>query len=112
MKIEQEYTRAAKGGVGAAKTAGNYAASIYPAKKAMEEGYDQLIWTDGQTHEFIEEAGTMNIMFVINDALVTPPTSDSILPGITRESALTLARGLGTQCRRKTSQCERNCGKP
>ncbi len=95
VKIEQEFTRAAKGGVGAAKTAGNYAASIYPAKKAQEQGYHQLIWTDGQTHEFIEEAGTMNIMFVINDTLLTPPTSDSILPGITRESALTLARDWG-----------------
>ncbi len=95
VKIEQEFTRAVRGGVGAAKTAGNYAASIYPAKKAQEQGYHQLIWTDGQTHEFIEEAGTMNIMFVINDTLLTPPTSDSILPGITRESALTLARDWG-----------------
>ncbi len=97
VKIEQEFTRAVRGGVGAAKTAGNYAASIYPAKQAQSQGYHQLIWTDGQTHEYIEEAGTMNIMFVINGALVTPPTSDSILPGITRESALTLARDWGLQ---------------
>ena len=95
VKIETEFTRAAKGGVGAAKTAGNYAASLYPAKKANEQGYHQLVWTDGQNHEYIEESGTMNLMLVIDDTLVTPPTSDSILPGITRESALILARDWG-----------------
>lgn len=95
VKIEQQFTRAVRGGVGAAKTAGNYAASIFPAKQAQADGYHQLIWTDGQTHEFIEEAGTMNIMFVIDGVLLTPPTSDSILPGITRESALALANDWG-----------------
>ncbi|WP_462252828.1 branched-chain amino acid aminotransferase [Ekhidna sp.] len=95
VKIEKHFTRAVRGGVGAAKTAGNYAASLYPAKQAQAQGYHQLVWTDGQTHEFIEESGTMNIMFVINDTLITPPTSDSILPGITRESALILARNWG-----------------
>ena len=95
VKIEKHFTRAVRGGVGAAKTAGNYAASLYPAKQAQAQGYHQLVWTDGQTHEFIEESGTMNIMFVINDTLITPPTSDSILPGITRESALTLAKDWG-----------------
>lgn len=95
VKIEPHFTRAVRGGVGAAKTAGNYAASLYPAKLAQEQGYHQLIWTDGQTHEFIEEAGTMNIMFEIDGKLITPATSDSILPGITRESALTLAREWG-----------------
>ncbi len=95
VKVEQHFTRAVRGGVGAAKTAGNYAASLYPAQQAQAQGYHQLIWTDGQTHEFIEESGTMNIMFVINDTLITPPTSDSILNGITRDSALTLARDWG-----------------
>lgn len=95
VKIEKHFTRASKGGVGAAKTAGNYAASLYPAQQAQAQGYHQLIWTDGQNHEFIEEAGTMNIMFVINDTLITPPTSDSILPGITRESAIILAKEWG-----------------
>lgn len=95
VKIEKKFTRASKGGVGAAKTAGNYAASLYPAKKANEQGYHQLVWTDGKNHEFIEESGTMNIMFVINDTLITPTTSDSILAGITRESALMLARDWG-----------------
>lgn len=95
VKIEQHFTRAVRGGVGAAKTAGNYAASLYPAKQAQNEGYHQLIWTDGQSHEYIEEAGTMNVMFVIDGKLLTPPTSDSILPGITRESALTLVKDWG-----------------
>ena len=95
VKIEKHFTRASKGGVGYAKTAGNYAASLYPAQKANEQGYHQLIWTDSQNHEFIEEAGTMNIMFVIDGRLITPPTSDSILPGITRESALILAKDWG-----------------
>lgn len=95
VKIEKHFTRAVRGGVGAAKTAGNYAASLYPAKKAQEQGYHQLVWTDGQNHELIEESGTMNIMFVIDGNLITPPTSDSILEGITRESALTLARDWG-----------------
>lgn len=97
VKIEKNFTRASKGGVGAAKTAGNYAASLYPARQAQAQGYHQLVWTDGKTHEYIEESGTMNIMFVINNTLITPPTSDSILPGITRESALILARDWGMQ---------------
>lgn len=95
VKIERHFTRAVRGGVGAAKTAGNYAASLYPAKQVQEQGYHQLIWTDGQNHEFIEESGTMNIMFVIDGKLVTPATSDSILAGITRESALVLAKEWG-----------------
>ncbi len=95
VKIEKHYTRAAAGGVGAAKTAGNYAASLYPAMLAQQEGYHQLIWTDGISHEYIEEAGTMNIMFVIDGKLLSPSTSDSILPGITRASALELATVAG-----------------
>lgn len=95
VKIETKYTRAVKGGVGYAKTAGNYAASLYPALQAQKEGYHQLIWTDGQEHEFIEEAGTMNLLFYINDTLITAPTGDSILNGITRNSVLTLAKDWG-----------------
>lgn len=95
VKIETHYTRAVRGGVGYAKTAGNYAASLYPAVQAQKEGYHQLIWTDGQTHEFMEEAGTMNLLFYINDTLITAPTSDSILHGITRDSVLTLAKEWG-----------------
>ncbi len=95
VKVETHYTRAAKGGTGYAKTAGNYAASLYPAMLAQKDGYDQLIWTDGQNHELIEESGTMNIMFILNDALVTAPTGDTILDGITRDSVLTLAKDWG-----------------
>jgi branched-chain amino acid aminotransferase len=92
VKIETHYTRAARGGTGSAKAGGNYGGGIYPALLAQEAGYDQLIWTDARDHEYIEESGTMNVMFVIDDTLVTPALSDSILPGITRDSVLTLAR--------------------
>jgi len=95
VKVETHYTRAVKGGTGYAKTAGNYAASLYPAMLAQNDGYDQLIWTDGQNHELIEESGTMNIMFILNGALVTAPTGDTILDGITRDSVLTLAKEWG-----------------
>jgi branched-chain amino acid aminotransferase len=97
VKIEQEYVRAAKGGTGFAKAAGNYAASLLPAHKAMREGYQQLIWTDSITHERIEESGTMNLMFIINDTIVTPKTGDTILKGITRDSILTIARNWGVK---------------
>ncbi len=95
VKIETHYTRAAAGGVGFAKTGGNYAAALYPAKLAQEQGYHQLIWTDAKNHEYLEESGTMNLMFVINDTLVTPPAGDTILHGITRDSILQLARDKG-----------------
>ena len=92
VKVEKHYTRAAEGGTGYAKAGGNYGGSIYPAKLAQEQGYHQLIWTDAKTHEYIEESGTMNVMFVINNKLITPALSDSILAGITRDSVLRLAR--------------------
>lgn len=95
VKIEEHYTRAVKGGTGFAKTAGNYAASLYPASLAQKAGYDQLLWTDGQFHKYIEESGTMNIMFVINNTLITAPLGDTILNGITRDSVLELARSWG-----------------
>lgn len=95
VKIETHYTRAVKGGIGFAKTGGNYAAALQPAVDAQKQGFDQLIWTDGQNHEYVEESGTMNLMFVINDTLVTPPTGDTILKGITRDSILQLARDKG-----------------
>ena len=98
VKVESNYTRAAAGGTGAAKAAGNYGASFYPAKKAQENGYQQLIWTDGNHHQFIEESGTMNIFFRRKDELVTPPLSDSILPGITRDSLIKLAEHHGIPC--------------
>lgn len=95
--VERHYVRAAKGGLGAAKTAANYAASLYPARLAQQKGYDQLIWTDSTEHQYIEEAGTMNFMFVINNRLVTPALTDSILAGVTRDSILTLAKEWGMQ---------------
>ncbi len=95
VKIETHYTRAAEGGVGYAKAAGNYGSSLYPAKLAQEKGYDQLIWTDAISHEYVEESGTMNVLFIIDDVLVTAPTSDTILKGVTRDSILTLARDHG-----------------
>lgn len=95
VKIENFYTRAAEGGVGEAKAAGNYAASLYPAKMAKEKGYHQLIWTDAKEHKFIEESGTMNIVFEIEDKLVSPMPSGTILPGITRKSVLEVARAWG-----------------
>lgn len=95
VRIETHYTRAALGGTGYAKAGGNYAAAIYPAKLAQAKGYHQLLWTDGKNHEYIEESGTMNVMFVIDGTLVTPALSDSILAGITRDSVLQLARKWG-----------------
>lgn len=95
VKIETHYTRAVAGGTGYAKAGGNYGGAIYPAKLAQDQGYHQLIWTDGKEHKYIEESGTMNVMFVIDDTLVTPALSDSILSGITRDSVLKLARQWG-----------------
>lgn len=95
VKIETEFIRAAKGGVGYAKCAGNYASSLYPAKLAQEQGYTQLLWTDAQTHTKFEESGTMNVFFVKDGKLLTPITSSTILKGITRDSLVTIARDMG-----------------
>lgn len=95
VKIETHYTRAAAGGTGFAKTGGNYAAALKPAVDAQKEGFHQLIWTDAKNHEYVEESGTMNLLFVINDTLVTAPAGDTILNGITRDSILRLARDMG-----------------
>jgi branched-chain-amino-acid aminotransferase len=97
-KISDYYSRAANGGVGFAKAAGNYAASFYPTKLANEEGYEQIIWTDDATHKYFEESGTMNVIVRIGDTIYTPKTSDKILDGVTRDSILKLAerRGIKT----------------
>lgn len=93
VKVETTFTRATEGGTGAAKTAGNYAASLYPARQAQKAGYDQLLWTDGRSHSKIEESGTMNVMFKINGKLITAPiNTGTILKGITRESVIQLAK--------------------
>ena len=95
VKIEDKYIRAAKGGTGFAKCGGNYGASFYPTHQAKLLGFDQVIWTDGSPELYIEESGTMNILFVIDGTVVTPPLSDTILDGITRDSFLSLAMDMG-----------------
>ena len=90
--IEEKYSRSANGGVGFAKAGGNYAGQFYPTQLAIDKGYQQVIWTDDNTHEYIEEAGAMNIFVRINDTLITGPTSDRILDGITRKSIIELAK--------------------
>jgi branched-chain amino acid aminotransferase len=97
VKVETEFTRADDGGVGFAKTAGNYARSLYPFAEAQKEGFDQLIWTDAQTHEFIEEAGTANLMFVINGKLITPAVRTTVLDGVTRDTIIQLAKANGIE---------------
>lgn len=92
LVTSQEYVRAVKGGVGEAKTAGNYAASLYPAREAKQKGFDQVLWLDGLEHKYIEEVGTMNIFFVISGTLVTADLRGTILPGITRDSIIQLAK--------------------
>ncbi|MDG2503191.1 MAG: aminotransferase class IV, partial [Flavobacteriaceae bacterium] len=93
--IAEEYSRAANGGVGYAKAAGNYAAQFYPTSEALKKGFQQIIWTDANTHEYLEEAGTMNIFFKINRTLITSPTNDRILDGITRKSIIAIAKHEG-----------------
>ena len=95
LKIEEKYSRSVKGGTGFTKAAGNYAAAFGPTKKAQDEGFTQVIWTDAINHEYIEECGTMNIIFRINDTLITPKLSESILGGITRDSILKIAQKKG-----------------
>jgi branched-chain amino acid aminotransferase len=100
--IEEKYSRAANGGVGYAKAGGNYAGQFYPTQLAAEKGYQQVIWTDDNAHEFIEEAGAMNVFVRIGDTLLTAPTNDRILDGITRKSILDIAKdeGIKTEVRK------------
>jgi branched-chain amino acid aminotransferase len=97
VKFSEDFSRAADGGVGFAKAAGNYGAQFFPTNLAKEEGFQQIIWTDANSHEFLEEAGTMNIFFRIDDTLVTAPTNDRILDGITRKSLIEIARANNIQ---------------
>jgi branched-chain amino acid aminotransferase len=93
--IAEHYSRAANGGIGAAKAAGNYSAQFYPQKLAQEQGFQQIIWTDDATHTKLEEAGTMNVFFRINDTIFTAPVSERILDGVTRKSLIELAKREG-----------------
>lgn len=95
VKVETDYIRAARGGTGFAKCGGNYGGAYFPTQLARQDGYDQVLWTTGRDEPTIEESGMMNVMFVINGTLVTPPLSDSILDGVTRDSLLTLAKNAG-----------------
>ncbi len=93
--VEEEYVRAVRGGIGSVKAGANYAASLYPGKKAQEKGFDQVLWLDGVEQRYVEEVGTMNIFFVYGDEVVTSALNGSILPGITRDSVLKLAKSWG-----------------
>ena len=92
---EQTYIRAADGGLGEAKAAGNYAGSLYPAKIAKEKGFDQLMWLDAKEFKKVQEVGTMNIFFVVDGKIITPKTTGTILKGITRKSTIILLEDLG-----------------
>jgi branched-chain amino acid aminotransferase len=102
--VEDKYVRAVPGGVGEVKTGGNYAASIKAHTEAQRKGFTQVLWLDALEHKYVEEVGTSNIFFVINDELVTPPLGGTILPGITRDTVLKLADdwGIKTSERRIT----------
>jgi len=97
VKVEETYVRAAEGGTGFAKCAGNYGGAFYPTQQAREQGFDQVLWTDAKEHKYIDESGAMNVMFVINGKLVTPKLTSAILDGVTRDSIITLAKDLGVQ---------------
>ncbi len=99
--VEDEYVRAVKGGMGFAKTGGNYAASLRAQQKAEEMGYSQVLWLDGVHHEYIDEVGAMNVFFYIDNVLYTPKLEGSILPGVTRDSVINLARSMGVTVEEK-----------
>lgn len=102
VKVEDHYVRAAEGGPGYAKCAGNYGGAFYPTLLARDQGFDQVLWTDARSHEHIDEAGVMNVMFVLDGKLITPALTSSILDGVTRDSILQLAplMGMPTEERR------------
>lgn len=95
VKVETHFSRAFPGGTGETKCGGNYGGGLYPAKMAQAEGFHQLLWTDGLTHKYIEESGTMNVFFNIEGTLVTPALDGTILRGITRDSIIRIARDEG-----------------
>lgn len=95
VRIETYYSRAVEGGTGTAKAAGNYGGALYPAKQCQDAGFHQLVWTDAKEHKYIEESGTMNVMFMIDGVVVTPQLTGTILDGVTRNSVLTILRDWG-----------------
>jgi branched-chain amino acid aminotransferase len=95
IRVEERYVRAVDGGLGGAKTGANYAASLMAGEEAKHSGFTQVLWLDGVHRKYIDEVGTMNIMVKIGDEVITPPLAGTILPGVTRDSALTLMRKWG-----------------
>ena len=93
--VETEQVRAARGGLGGIKAGANYAASLYAATRAKKDGYDQVLWLDAKNHETIEEVGTMNLFVIIGQSLITPPLTDSILAGVTRDTVMALGQKNG-----------------
>lgn len=93
--VQDQYVRAFPGGIGFTKAAGNYGASMYPTMEIKKMGYDQILWTDGLHHKYVQEIGTMNVFFVIGDKVITPETGETILEGVTRDSVITLLRDKG-----------------
>ncbi len=94
--VDDTYVRAFAGGIGYTKAAGNYGMSMYPTQRVREMGYDQILWTDGIEHKYVQEIGTMNVFFVLGDKVVTPDINhDTILEGVTRDSVITLLREKG-----------------
>jgi branched-chain amino acid aminotransferase len=104
--VSDEYVRAARGGIGAIKAAGNYAASLYASRIAIEQGYTQVLWLDAIQRKYVEEVGTSNIFFVMGEELITPPLSGTILPGVTRDSVIRLARSWGVKVIEKALSME------
>lgn len=95
VKVEKTFVRAAEGGTGFAKCSGNYGGAFYPTQLARQQGFDQVLWTDAKEHKYIDEAGVMNVMFIINGKLITPKLTSALLDGVTRDSILKLAPELG-----------------
>jgi branched-chain amino acid aminotransferase len=93
--VEEVFTRAAQGGVGEAKCAGNYGASLLPAQRAKKNGYDQVMWMDAVEKKYVQEVGTMNLFFVMDDKVITPATTGTILRGVTRDSFVTVLKDWG-----------------
>jgi branched-chain amino acid aminotransferase len=95
LRVEEKYARSAPGGVGYAKTGGNYAAALLPIKQAQDDGFDQIVWLDAKTKTCVEEMGAMNIAFVYEDRIITAPTGETILDGVTRDSIGILCKDFG-----------------
>ena len=104
--VTREFVRAVSGGTGAAKTAGNYAASYYATKIAQDKGYDNVLWLDGKEHRMLEECGTMNMFFVIDGVVVTPALTGTILQGVTRDSVITLLREMDIKVEERSISME------